>query len=104
MEPYPYHYSHRNKPESIDPNFHMMLDELQRMEARLGEKIEGCCSNLEKYVEDVDQRAKERFISLEMACAEVDAERAATDKQVGDMKLEVSHHNHFLEQENLANS
>jgi hypothetical protein len=55
-------------------------------------------------VEDVDQRAKERFISLEMACAEVDAERAATDKQVGDMKLEVSHHNHFLERENLANS
>jgi hypothetical protein len=79
-----------------------MLDELQRMEARLREKIEGCCSSLQKRVEDVDQRAEERFISLEMARAE--AERVATEKQVGDLMLEVSRLNRFMEQENLANS
>jgi hypothetical protein len=69
-----------------------------------GEKIEGCCSNLEKSVDDIDQCAEERLISLMMTRVEADAEHATMEKQVDDLKLEVSHLNRFLERENLVNS
>jgi hypothetical protein len=47
----PLHYSHCHKSdESIDPSFRLILDELQRMEAHLKDKIEGRCSGLEKYI------------------------------------------------------
>jgi hypothetical protein len=69
-----------------------------------GEKIEGRCSNLEKSVDDIDQCAEERFISLMMTRVEADAEHATMEKQVDDLKLEVSHLNRFLERENLVNS
>jgi hypothetical protein len=55
-------------------------------------------------VDDIDQRVEEKFISLEMAHVEANAERIATNKQVNDLKLEVSHLNRFLERENLVNS
>jgi hypothetical protein len=90
----------------MDPNFWLMLEEFQHLDqwmdqrlARLGEQIEGHCSNLEKRVEDVDQRTEERFISLEMARAEADAERATMDKQFGDLCLEVNRLNCFIERE-----
>jgi hypothetical protein len=88
MEPYPHHYSCRPKStDTMDSNFWLMLEEFQRLDQRmdqclerLGEQIEGHCSKLEKRVEDVDQRTKERFISLEMSRAEAEAKRAAMDK------------------------
>jgi hypothetical protein len=50
-----------------------------------------------------EQCAKERLISLEMAC--IDAEMGHTDmaKQVDVLNLEVNRINHFLECESLAN-
>jgi hypothetical protein len=86
------------------PKFHLMLDKLQRMEARLNEKIKGHCSTLEKCINDVDQHFEEWLISLEMARAEVEADRVAMDKQFGDLKLEVDHLNLFLERENMTHS
>jgi hypothetical protein len=35
----------------VDPNLKFMLDELQKMEARLDDYIEGCCVGLENRVE-----------------------------------------------------
>jgi hypothetical protein len=68
MEPYQYHYSRRPKSDDpIDPHFRLMLDELQQMESRLCDKIEGRCSNLEHHVVDVEQKVEERFIWLEMS-------------------------------------
>jgi hypothetical protein len=37
----------------VDPNFRMMLDELQRMEARLKDTIEGNCGGLNHRVDDI---------------------------------------------------
>jgi hypothetical protein len=60
MEPYPYHYSCRNKPEeSVDPNMRILLEELQRMEARLSDKIEGRCGGFEQRVLDSKQKVEE---------------------------------------------
>jgi hypothetical protein len=76
MEPYPHHYTCRPKSDdSIDPNFHLMLDEMQHMEARLSERIDGRCSGLEQHANDVEHR----FISLEMARTKADAERVEMD-------------------------
>jgi hypothetical protein len=45
----------------------MMSEEMQRMGAQLGEKIEGHCTSLEQQVSEVEQRLEERLTSLEMA-------------------------------------
>jgi hypothetical protein len=37
MEPYPHHYTHL--PKSTDPSIYTMVDELQQMVQRLGEKV-----------------------------------------------------------------
>jgi hypothetical protein len=89
MESYPHHYSCRpRKEDPIDSNLCFVLDELQNMEVRLGEKIEGRCSELdrrlteskerleghcgglERRAVESDQRAEECFILLEMAWSE----------------------------------
>jgi hypothetical protein len=67
------------------------------MEVCQQEKIKRSCSNLEKRVDYVNWWAEERFASLEMAHVETEAERAVMNKQFGDLKLEVSCLNRFLE-------
>jgi hypothetical protein len=65
MEPYPFHYSRGLKSdESVNPNFRVMLDELQRMEARLMDMIERQCGSLDCHVLDVQKKTEERLISL----------------------------------------
>jgi hypothetical protein len=105
MEPYPLHYTHRPKSDDpVDPNFRMLLDEMQRMETRLSEKIEGCCSGLEKHVGDLEHHSEECFISLEMVHTEAKVERINMDKQFTGLKLKVGHLNRLLERKNLVNS
>jgi hypothetical protein len=105
IDPYPLHYAYHTKSDDlVNPNFHMMLDEMQRIKTQLSEKIEGHCSGLEKCVGDLDQRSEERFISLEMARTEVETERVDMDKQFTSLKLEVGRINRFLERENLVKS
>jgi hypothetical protein len=42
MEPFPYHYARRSRAkESADPTIRFVLEELQRMEPWLGNRIEG---------------------------------------------------------------
>jgi hypothetical protein len=93
MEPYPYHYNRRPRSDDvINPNFHLMLDEMQHTEACLSERSNGHCSGLEQRVVDVENR----FISLEMSCTEATAKRIEMDK------LEVERVNRFLKHESLA--
>jgi hypothetical protein len=55
MEPYPYHYTHRPQSDDpIDPNFRLMLDEMQRMEARLSKRIDGHYSGIEQRVINIE--------------------------------------------------
>jgi hypothetical protein len=83
MEPYPLHYNRRPKStDSTDPSIRSMIDELQQMVQRLGEKVEGHCDGLETRVDVAEQRSEERFIVLEMACAEADVECADLDKPI----------------------
>ncbi|GJN20050.1 hypothetical protein PR202_gb07376 [Eleusine coracana subsp. coracana] len=110
MEPYPFHYSRRPKPDSgvdsiddIDPTIRFVFSELQKMESRLGDQIEGRCGGLESRVHEAEQKAEERFISLEMARSEVEAGRTSLEKHIGDIKLEVHRINRFFEQESLDN-
>jgi hypothetical protein len=109
MEPYPYHYSRRSRPEEpadpsvrpVDPNVCLMLDELQHMESRLSDRIDGRCGGLERRVADVEQKAEERFIALEMLRIELDSGRAEIERQFDGLKLEVHRMNRLLEHENL---
>ncbi|GJM92974.1 hypothetical protein PR202_ga09483 [Eleusine coracana subsp. coracana] len=107
MEPYPLHYSRRPKNDddaafaSIDPNIKFMLEELQKMEIRLGYRIEGRCVGIEHHLEDAEQKAEARFISLEMGQAELEHWRPEIEKKVDSVKLEVNHLNNFLERESL---
>jgi hypothetical protein len=105
MEPYPHHYNRRSRPADnpIDPNFHLMLDELQRMESRLSDKIEGRCSGLEYRVVDAEQKVEEWFVSLEMARTEAETGCADLRKQFERLKLEVNWLNRFMEHENMTN-
>jgi hypothetical protein len=104
MEPYPHHYSHRPKSDDpVDPNFRLMLDEMQRMKARLFERIDGRWSGLEQRVINIEQLSEERLISLEMSRTEAAAERVDMEKPLGDLKLEVGRINRFLERESMAN-
>jgi hypothetical protein len=105
MESYPLHYTRRPKSDDpVDPNFCMLLDEMQRMETRLSEKIEGRCSGLEKRVGDLEQHSEERFISLEMVYTEAKVECVNMDKQFTSLKLKLGRLNRLLEHENLVNS
>jgi hypothetical protein len=75
MEPYPQHYTQRPKEDegTADSTLCLVLErlnKLQKMEACLGDRIEGRCGGLERRVVETEQRAEERFISLEMARAE----------------------------------
>jgi hypothetical protein len=83
-------------------NFYLMLDEMQRKEVRLSEKIDGRCSGLEQR--DVEHRLEERPISLEMSRTEAAIECVEMDKQLRGLKLEVKRINKFLERESMANS
>jgi hypothetical protein len=95
----------------VERNLTLVLEELRRMdgrlgemESRLGEKIKGRCEALKKHVLDGEQCSEERFISLEMFHAETESERAEMDKQFGGLKLEVNRINRFLERENMAHA
>jgi hypothetical protein len=66
MEPYPFHYSSGPKfDESVNPNFPIMLDKLQCMEARLTDMIKRQCGSLDRHVLDVEQKTEECLFSLE---------------------------------------
>ncbi|GJN07603.1 hypothetical protein PR202_ga25506 [Eleusine coracana subsp. coracana] len=79
MEPYPYHYSCRPKADesaasggAINPTMQFVLAKLQKMEMCLGDRIDGCCSSLECRIDEMEQKAKSHFITLEMAQVEFD--------------------------------
>ncbi|GJM84999.1 hypothetical protein PR202_ga00726 [Eleusine coracana subsp. coracana] len=71
MEPYPYYYSRRRPTaeaeEPSDPNFKLLLEEMQKMEMRLGQKLDEKYRILEQLVESSQQKAEARLISLEMS-------------------------------------
>jgi hypothetical protein len=103
MESYSFHYSCRSKPdESIDPTLKSILEELQKMEVRLGEKIEDMCGGLEHCIHQSEQRVEERFVSLEMSRTELEAGRVDQEKQVDGLNIEVNCVNQFFEQENMV--
>jgi hypothetical protein len=105
MEPYPYHYSHRQMLEdSVDPNFRLMLDELQRMELCLGEKIGSRCAGVERRVAEIEQQTEECRIALEMSRTEAETGPAEIQKRVDDVRLEVARLNRFHEHEQMAHS
>jgi hypothetical protein len=54
-------------------------------------------------VDTAEQWTEERFIALEMACAETELEHADLDKQFSGLKLEVSRLNRFTEREMMVN-
>jgi hypothetical protein len=66
--------------EASDSTLKMMFEELQNMVSRLGDKIEEQCGGLESRVTQSEQRAKERFVSLEMARGEVEHVHAKLEK------------------------
>jgi hypothetical protein len=102
MEPFPHHYSRRPKPDvPMDSNFRLMLDELQQMEARLSDRIDGRCSGLERRVVEVEQKAEERLVSLEMSRTEAELGRAELEKQFDGLRLEVGRLNCFMERESM---
>jgi hypothetical protein len=106
IEPYPHHYSRRARTYElpINPNLCFILDELQKMETWLGDRIEGCCSGIECCVVESEQHAKESPISLEMARTEANQGRSVMEKQFDDLKLEVHRMNRLLERDNMVNS
>ncbi|GJN23705.1 hypothetical protein PR202_gb11374 [Eleusine coracana subsp. coracana] len=108
MEPYRYHYSGRPKSDesfaaidAVNPNLQFVLAELQKMEIRLGDHVDGRCSGLERRVDEAEQRAETRFITLEMAQTEFDHWKPHIEKKVEDVKLEVSRITAFLERTSL---
>jgi hypothetical protein len=59
MELYPQHYTSRSKADEgvVDVSLHLVLerlDELQKMEARLGDRIEDRCGGLERWVVETE--------------------------------------------------
>jgi hypothetical protein len=114
MESLPHHYSRRLRPdEATDPNIHLLEEfqridahftELQHMEVRLGEKIDGRCGALKQRVNDVEQRAEERLVLLEIFHSEAKKERCEMEKQFGGLKLEVTRLNRFMERKSMVNS
>jgi hypothetical protein len=74
------------------------------MGSRLGEKIEGRCSALEKCVIEGEWRSEECFMSLEMFRAKTESEHAKLGKRFMGLKLEVSCINRFLEHESMEHA
>jgi hypothetical protein len=104
MESYPHHYSHRQKSDAIvDPTIRFILDELQKMETWVGNRIEGRCTDLEQHAAEMEQHVKECLISQEMARSKSKQGHAHPEKQFDRLKLEVHRMNHLLERETLAN-
>jgi hypothetical protein len=106
MEPYPHHYSRRSRAEEppVDPTLGFVLDELLKMETYLRDHMKQRCSELERRVVESEQRADERFISLEMARAELESGRADMEKSFEGLKLEVHRLNRSVECESPANN
>jgi hypothetical protein len=105
MEPYPYHYSRRNKSEdSLDSALCFILEELKSTESCLTDTIEGHYDGLEKRVTEVEQRNKEHPVSLEMVRSNEEFGRADIEQWVGDLKLEVRRLNQFLKRETLEHT
>jgi ElaB/YqjD/DUF883 family membrane-anchored ribosome-binding protein len=71
MEPYPHYYSRQSRMvDSSESSLKSMIDELQQMLAHLGERVEDRCGGLEHRIEEAEQHAKERLMSLEMSRTE----------------------------------
>jgi hypothetical protein len=81
-----------------------MMEELRKMEIRLGDRIVGCYVGLERHVVEVEHRSEECFISLEMARTEAESSHVTLEKEFDGLKLEVNRLNGFLERENLEHS
>jgi hypothetical protein len=88
--------------DSIDPTVKFVFEELQKMEVRLSDYIEGRCQGIERRMADSEQRVEERLVSLEMAWTESKSGRAEIEKWVKGLKLEVHHIGRFLKRENLG--
>jgi hypothetical protein len=72
------------------------------MVARLGERIDNCCGGLESRVEQSEQRAEERLVSLEMSRMKMEASRAKLEKQADSLKLEINRAIRFFERETMV--
>jgi hypothetical protein len=104
MEPFPHHYSRRPRVgEPTDSTLKVMLEELHKMESRLGDKIEGRCGGLERRVDEFEHCAEERLVSLEMAHMELEVGRTDLEKHVNGLALEVTRVNRFFEHEHVFN-
>jgi hypothetical protein len=104
MEPFPHHYSRRPRvDEPVDSTLKVMLEELQKMESRLGDKIEGRRGGLERRVDEFEHCAEERLVSLGMAHMELEVGRTDLEKRINDLALEVTRVNHFFEREHVFN-
>jgi hypothetical protein len=79
----------------MDPNFRLMLDELQHMEARLREKIDGRCTGVERRVTEIEHQTVESLTALEMSRTEAETRRTEIQKHVDDVCLEVARLNRF---------
>jgi hypothetical protein len=55
---------------TVDLTLRFILDELQKMETHVGDRIEGRCSGIECRVGESKQRSEECFISLKMVRTE----------------------------------
>jgi hypothetical protein len=107
MELYPQHYTRRSKADegAVDVPLRLVLerlDEVQKMEVRLGDRIEDRCGGLERWVVETEQRAEERFVSLEMARTKAEQGCVEFEKQFDGLKLEVHRMNHLLERESMV--
>jgi hypothetical protein len=104
MEHFPHHYSRRPRVgEPTDSTLKVMLEELQKMESRLGDKIEGRCGGLERRVDEFEHCAEECLVSLEMAHMELEVGRTDLEKHVNGLALEVTRVNRFFEHEHVFN-
>ena len=102
-------------------SMHKVLEQLQQMETRLADKIEGHCDGLERRFEDMcshfhdhftvccdelqnsvdvtTSRSKEHLIVLEMMKTEVEQWKPEVEKRMTDMTLEIMRVNKFMESE-----
>jgi hypothetical protein len=103
MEPFPFHYAcHVKSDDSVDPTVKFVFEELQKMEVRLGDCIEGCCHGIERRMADAEQRVEERLVLLEMARTELETDCTKIEKRMEGLKLEVHRVGCFLEHGSLG--
>jgi hypothetical protein len=93
----------------MDAAMQRVLDEMANMEARLTSTLSRRCEAIEQRIDASDQRfqaseqkAEARFISLEMDHAEIDNWKPAIEKRLGNLSLEMSRANKFMERESMA--